>query len=360
MIGEIKISAKKSFTPICVYVAGEVKEAEVLATNGVRDTSAAHMAEDFDAQRARNPKLGRAVMHVALAWPPEEKAMSNELMLELTRAWMKEMKIDPEQTQWSLTRHNNTKHPHGHLIINRVDNEGNTISDQKNYRDSVDACRKLEKQYGLVNAKEVGQDKRRAMREQLPERAAAKLYMQDSESRHKPYAASIEELLAAMKQDGINAQPTYQKGKLQAVVFEYQGHFVKGSELGRECSGNNLAKTIDAQRERVLEQRDALNAIGQQYDQFEAEWEAFGQAYEMQKEQAEKDKQQAREQQQRETVEKAAQQAAQQPVGKAESQAAQQTAEKADNQTSDSRLRAALPGPKSPEPTIERDGGIEI
>ena len=67
---------------MCAYVGGEAKEAEVLAAHGVRDTSFAHMAEDFDAQRALNPRLGRAVMHVALAWPPEEKEkMSNALML---------------------------------------------------------------------------------------------------------------------------------------------------------------------------------------------------------------------------------------------------------------------------------------
>jgi len=345
---------------MCAYVSGEDKKAEVLATEGVRGTSAAHMAEDFNAQRELNPNLGRAVMHVALAWPAAEKEMSNELMLELTRAWMKEMKIDAQGTQWSLTRHNGTNHPHGHLIINRVDNQGLTISDQHNYRNSMEACRTLEKQYGLVNAKEAGQDNRRAKREQLPERAAARLYMQDSESRHKPHAASIEELLAAMKRDGINAQPTYQKGKLQAVVFEYQGHFVKGSELGRECSGNNLAKTIDAQRERVLGQRGVLSAIGQQYGQFGAELEAFGQAYAAQKEQAERDRKQAQEQQQKERVEQAAQQAAQQLAEKAARQAAQRTNEKADNQAPDPRPRIALPGPKLPEPTIERDGGIEM
>lgn len=281
MIGEIKISRSKTFDAMCAYVSGEDKKAEVLATEGVRGTSGADMAADFNAQRERNPNLGRAVMHVALAWPAAEKEMSNELMLELTRAWMKEMKIDAQGTQWSLTRHNGTNHPHGHLIINRVDNQGVTISDQHNYRNSVEACRTLEKQYGLINAKEVGQDKRRAMREQLPARAAAKLYMQDSESRHKPHAASIEELLAAMKRDGINAQPTYQKGKLQAVVFEYQGQFVKGSELGRECSGNKLAEAIDAQRERVLEQRAEVTMAGQQYGQhrMELDLESFGQEY---------------------------------------------------------------------------------
>jgi hypothetical protein len=38
------------------------------------------------------------------------------------------------------------------LIVSRVDNDGATISDQHNYRKSMEACRTLEKQYGLVSA----------------------------------------------------------------------------------------------------------------------------------------------------------------------------------------------------------------
>ena len=133
MIGEILISDKASFGPICAYVAQESKEGEVLAAHGVRDTSWADMAADFDAQKADNPKLTRAVMHVALAWSHEDQAISNALMEELARAWMKEMNIDPENTQWSLTRHNDKKHQHGHLVINRVGNDGRTIPDKKNF-----------------------------------------------------------------------------------------------------------------------------------------------------------------------------------------------------------------------------------
>ena len=48
MIGEILISNNPSFDHICAYVAREEKEGEILAVNGVRDTSAADMAEDFD------------------------------------------------------------------------------------------------------------------------------------------------------------------------------------------------------------------------------------------------------------------------------------------------------------------------
>jgi hypothetical protein len=171
------------------------------------------------------------------------------------------------------------------------------VSDQHNYRHSLEACRQLEKQYGLVSAQEVSQDNRRAVREQLPERAAAKLYVQDALSRHLPHATSAEELTEAMRRDGIGVQATYQKERLQAVVFEYEGQHLKGSELGRAYSGNNLAKTIEAQQEQVQQQRTELSTAGQQYGQhrLELDLEAFGREYAAQKQQAEKAEKQAQE-----------------------------------------------------------------
>jgi hypothetical protein len=305
MIG--KVSIGKSFGGICTYVFGEEKGAEVLATEGVRGTSAAHMAADFNAQRELNPNLGKAVLHVALAWPAKEKAqLSNERMAEIARAYLKAMKVDPEGTQWALVRHRDQDHPHAHLIVNRVDNAGATVSDQHNYRNSMEACRKLEKQYGLVSAQEVSQDNRRAVREQLPERAAAKLYVQDALSRHLPHATSPEELTEAMQRDGIRVQATYQKGKLQAVVFEHEGHHLKGSELGRAYSGNNLAKTIAAQQEQVQQQRAEVSVAGQQYGahRLELDLEAFGREYAAQKQQAEQAEKQAQERTRREQTPK--------------------------------------------------------
>lgn len=362
MVCKIKISKAPTFSPISEYVGGEDKEAEVLAAHGVRDTSAAHMAEDFDAQRALRPDLGRAVMHVALAWPAEEKAMSNELMLELTLAWMKRMGIDAENTQWSLTRHNGTDHPHGHLIVNRVDNDGATVSDQKNYDKNMDACRALEKQYGLVKAKEAGQATRRAAPEKLKARDVAKLYVQDSESRHKPHATTPQEMLAAMKRDGINSEAKYDDdGKLRTVVYKYQGHHFKGSELGRECSGGNVAKTIDAQRESVLAQREAVRAAAQQVGQSGTGLKAFlgalgAQANAVEKaERAAEVQKQAQQQAAKEAERAAAVQKQAAEEVEREAQAQKQAAKDAKLAALDPRLR-----PGYVKPTIQRDEGLSI
>ncbi|PIQ22140.1 MAG: hypothetical protein COW65_04905, partial [Cytophagales bacterium CG18_big_fil_WC_8_21_14_2_50_42_9] len=123
----------------------------------------------------------------------------------------------------------------------------------------------------------------------------------------------------ALQRDGVGVQATYQKGKLQAVVFEHEGHHLKGSELGRAYSGNNLAKTLDAQQEQVQQQRTELSAAGEQYgaQRLELELEAFGQAY-----------------------------------------AAQQQADKAEKAAQERALRQQTPKP--PQRTIERDGGYEL
>ena len=115
--------------------------------------------------------------------------------------------------------------------------------------------------------------------------------MQDALSRHLPYATSPEELTAALQRDGIGVQAKYQKGQLQAVVFAHEGHHLKGSELSRAYSGNNLAETIGAQREQVQQQRAELSTAGQAYGQHRValDLEAFGREYAAQKQRAERE-----------------------------------------------------------------------
>lgn len=165
----------------------------------------------------------------------------------------------------------------------------------------------------------MSQDNRRAVRAELPGRAAAKLYVQDALSRHLPHTTRTEELTEAMQRDGVGVQATYQQGKLQAVVFKYDGHYLKGSELSRAYSGNNLAKTIETQQDQVQQQRAELGAAGQQYGQHRMalELEAFGRTY-----------------------------------------AQQQAAEKAEQQAQERPLIQQTPKP--PRPTIQRGGGYEM
>lgn len=279
-----KISQGPTFGPLCVYALDENKnaldgrkDAQVLAANRVRGWSAAEMAEDFDDQRALRPRLGRAVLHIALAWEPQESArLTDPFMEKLARAYMQELGIDPEQTQWALVRHHDQKHPHCHLLINRVTNAGGVLPDSGNFAASARACRTVEEEYGLVSAGAIGEQRHRVRVEQhaLGEREAVKLLVKDALVECLPAATTMEGLRAALAEEGIRMDYPEPGSPRQGVIFTHASHPqlpVKGSEVDREYGihklrdtlANYAAWTLDWAAERAAEQQ-RLSAAGRQ------------------------------------------------------------------------------------------------
>ena len=281
MIGKVKVN--QSFGAMCQYVLQEKtldKGAEVLAAHGVRTDSAAHMAADFDMVRAMRPGLGKAVLHVALAFPVEEKEkVTNEVMGRIAHDYLKGMKIDPENTQWAVVRHQDKTHPHMHLVVNRVDLDGQTVSDQFVRSRSVDVCKGIEQEYGLIVADQVGrkqaleigptpaQDKAKTPRE---EQSAEWSRARQDISRALGYTAgqarSFDELREALRPRGIELELTRRKdGSPAGVVFEQDGHRVKGSQVGREYSAGNLEMGFAKARELGHDPAQAWQQVGQEY-----------------------------------------------------------------------------------------------
>ena len=281
MIGKVKVN--QSFGAMCQYVLQEKtpeKGAEVLAAHGVRTDSAAHMAADFDRVRAMRPGLGKAVLHVALAFPVEEKEkVTGDVMGRIAQDYLRGMKIDPENTQWAVVRHQDKTHPHMHLVVNRVDLDGQTVSDQFVRSRSVDVCKGIEQQYGLLVADQVG---RKQALEIGPTPAQAKATTPKEEQaaewsrarqdigRALGYTAgqarSFEELREALRPRGIELELTRRKdGSPAGVVFVQDGHRVKGSQVGREYSAGNLETGFAKARELGHDPAQAWQQLGQDY-----------------------------------------------------------------------------------------------
>ena len=158
-----KTKVGKTFPGLVEYAMQECKEARVLGAEGVRSDSVAHMVADFDFQRDKRPRLGNAVLHVAISLPKEEtegktREQVGEMLRQSAAAWRKEMKI--QNTQWALIQHFDRDHSHAHLIINRVDNNGQTISDQFIGKRSREAAQEVERQLGLMSAEQRGREQR--------------------------------------------------------------------------------------------------------------------------------------------------------------------------------------------------------
>jgi hypothetical protein len=262
MIGKVKIG--KSFSGICRYVFQEDKQAQVLDAEGVRTDSPAHMAQDFQYQQAQRPGLGNAVLHVALALPAEDAASRSaeqlsELLREAGRAYVQEMKL--ENTQWALVQHFDKKHPHAHLVVNRVDNDGQTIADNFIGQESRRVCQRLEQQLGLTVAEQRGREQAREVepthRQATATTPKAQRDANWQRTRHEvanalkhtaPYAGSWDELQARLSRHDVQVQlSTHQKKdgpQVYGVVFEKDGHRFKGSEVAKEYSASKLQQAF--------------------------------------------------------------------------------------------------------------------
>ena len=132
------------------------KSATLLAHEGVCTVSNKTIADSFQIQASMRPKVKSPVKHVSLAFSPQDAVRfpndekGDALMMEIARKWMERMGI--RNTQYIITRHHDTKHPHCHLVFNRIDNNGNLISDSNERIRSTKVCRALTEEYGLYLA----------------------------------------------------------------------------------------------------------------------------------------------------------------------------------------------------------------
>lgn len=268
MVGKVIIGS--SFGNWCHYAINEEKSAQVLVAMGVRPWSAEEMAADFDAQRDLRPGLGQATMHVALAWPNVEKdQLTDDLMAELATEYLKrylrelneqqESDLKFEDTQWAFVRHHDRNHPHGHLMVNRVTNQGEVISDSKNFQLSARVCRELEEEYGLLDAARTGREDQLkdladpAKREKLTDFEVALVYVNEAVHRRVTQVTTVPALTQALADEPvpIRVHDTYEEGKLQAIVFERDGQFIKGSLLTPPLGGEQLAQLLTQQQEKA-------------------------------------------------------------------------------------------------------------
>jgi hypothetical protein len=189
------------------------------------------------------------------------------------------MKIDPENTQWAVVRHQDKTHPHMHLVVNRVDLDGQTVSDQFVRSRSVDVCKSIEQQYGLIVADQVGRKQALEIgstpaqakattpkEEQSAEWSRARQDIGRALGYTAGQARSFDELREALRPRGIELELTRRKdGSPAGVVFAQDGHRVKGSQVGREYSAGNLETGFVKARELGHDPAQAWQQVGQDY-----------------------------------------------------------------------------------------------
>lgn len=201
-------------------------------------------AKEFGAVRALRPQLKKAVCHVSISLHPDEN-LSDKDWCRVAQTWLTDMGFT--DNQYLVSRHTDTKHPHIHILVNRIRLDGSVVSDSHDYKRQEAVMRKLEKEFGLVqvkNSKEAEKSSpkkgelEQAIRRQEPSvRMLLQEIISNTLSQPMPLNDFIDELQKNKVEVKLNQAST---GTISGISFSMNGVSFKGSKLGKGFTWNAL------------------------------------------------------------------------------------------------------------------------
>ena len=236
-----KIIKGTSFSGAIGYMLSKKEKAEILKAEDVRSEPTELTAKCFELQALMHPSVKKPVWHISLNFSMQDKdKLTNEKMMEIAKTYLQKMNI--RNTQYLIVRHHDREHPHIHLCINRIDNDGKLISDKNEKLRSTKICRELTEKHGLY----IAQGKENVNRERLIGYDKTKYAIYDALQRAIPKSKTWDELQRNLLRNGITFEfkTSGKTDKIQGIIFEKEGIKINGSKVDRNCSFSKIDRQI--------------------------------------------------------------------------------------------------------------------
>ena len=162
-------------------------------------------------------------------------------MVKIANEYLHEMGYG--DTQSLIVRHNDRQHPHLHICINRIGNDGKTISDHNEKYRSTKICRELTERYGLT----IGEGKQEVNRLRLRGEDKLRYEIFDTIKSILPQSQTWKDFVVGLAQQGITTR-FKTKGNtdvIQGIIFEKDECSFSGSKIDRSCSFSRLNAEIE-------------------------------------------------------------------------------------------------------------------
>jgi hypothetical protein len=262
----------KGFKGVINYVLDKAKQTKLIAANGVRLKSRESIIRSFITQAGLNPKVSKTVGHISLDFSAQDKdKLTNAKMVQIAKKYMSKMGIT--NTQHIIGRHYDKEYPHIHIVFNRVDNDGKTISDKNDRYHSEKICKELTEKHGLYFAQ--GKENVKVHRLKEPDKTKYEIFEALKAAVSK--CRNWDELKKELQKQGIITafKGKGNTGEVQGIMFQKNGYAFNGSKIDRQFSYSKIdyqlkqnEKMQDIQREQnqssVL--RSTISALGGLFD----------------------------------------------------------------------------------------------
>lgn len=238
-----KIIKGTNFSGVVSYMLSKREgQVKVLQANGVRSSLPNDIAYDFNLQASMRPNVHKPVCHTILSFSAHDtKRLTDDMMVKIANEYL--AKMGYADTQSLIVRHSDREHPHLHLCINRIGNDGKTISDRNEKYRSTKVCRELTERYGLT----LGEGKKAVHRQQLRGEDKLRYEIFDVIKAVLPHSKNWKDFVAVLDKQGITTR-LKTKGNtdvVQGIIFAKDGCSFSGSKIDRSYSFARLNETLN-------------------------------------------------------------------------------------------------------------------
>ncbi|WP_316795476.1 conjugal transfer protein MobB [Pedobacter agri] len=132
----------------------EKEKGKILFLNKMAETwngrySVTQLARSFEPYLLANNKTEKPILHISLNPDPNDK-VSDDKFREMAEEYMREMGYGEQP--FVVFKHTDTSRSHIHIVSVCVDEQGKKISDKFEKMRSMNLCRELERNHGLISA----------------------------------------------------------------------------------------------------------------------------------------------------------------------------------------------------------------
>ena len=238
-----KIIKGTNFSGVVNYMLSKREdEAKVLQAIGVRSSLPNDIAHDFNLQASMRTNVQKPVCHTILSFSAHDsERLTDATMVKIANEYLHKMGYG--DTQNLIVRHSDRQHPHLHICINRIGNDGKTISDRNEKYRSTKICRELTERYGLT----LGEGKKAVNRQQLRGEDKLRYEIFDAIKAVLPQSKNWKSFVAGLDKQGITTR-FKTKGNtdvVQGIIFVKDGFSFSGSKIDRSCSFSRLNAEIE-------------------------------------------------------------------------------------------------------------------
>ena len=241
-------------------------KAMVLASNNIGFTDQNLCVHEFALQASMRPNVQKPVCHTILSFSSSDtERLTDDVMVKIANEYLEKMGYG--DTQSLIVRHSDRHHPHLHICINRIGNNGKTISDHNEKYRSTKICRELTERYGLT----IGEGKQEVNRSRLRGEDKLRYEIFDTIKSILLQSQTWKDFVAGLEQQGITTR-FKTKGNtdvVQGIIFEKDGCSFSGSKIDRSCSFSRLNAEIEQnshkQEKTNLQNEPMVDSVDESY-----------------------------------------------------------------------------------------------